>query len=105
MLNHHKFFVIEQEIISFEKICILVASKSSHYPWIQKQIMKLSINIKYDSKKPKMNSSHRPPDEFKYLYSHIEGAPGHSSFFLVTSYACLFHSCFLPALDNLIHKS
>jgi hypothetical protein len=42
--------------------------------------MKLSINIKYDSKKPKMNSSHRPPDEFKYQYSHIEGAPGHSLF-------------------------
>jgi hypothetical protein len=29
MLNHHEFFVIEQEIIGFEKICILSAAKSS----------------------------------------------------------------------------
>jgi hypothetical protein len=27
--------------------------RAHHYPWIKKQIMKLSINIKYDSKKPK----------------------------------------------------
>jgi hypothetical protein len=55
--------------------------------------MKLSINIKYDSKKPKLNISHRPPDEFKYLYSHIEGAPGHTLFFLwIPAHASTIHA-------------
>jgi hypothetical protein len=27
--------------------------RAPHYPWIKKQSMKLSINIKYDSKKTK----------------------------------------------------